>query len=110
MRNEKGKDGINHPAASSGVLTALLRFVSFQPAFVPRDGELNLRRLKVSNMPDSRPNPAIVLIADRATNQVLAPLASLIVPVFRINEPGVLRRAGAKYVIEFLQAPSIYHY
>lgn len=110
MRNEKGKDGINHPAASSGVLTALLRFASFQPVFVPRGGKLNPQRLKVSSMPDSRPNPAIVLIADYAINQVPAPLASLIVPVFRINEPGVLIRAGAKYVIEFLQAPSIYHY
>ncbi|ODT79192.1 MAG: hypothetical protein ABS69_07315 [Nitrosomonadales bacterium SCN 54-20] len=35
---------IKHPAASSGVLTALLQFAGFQPAFAP-GGELNPKRL-----------------------------------------------------------------
>jgi hypothetical protein len=48
MRNEEEKDRINHPAASSGALTALLQFAGFQPAFAPRGGELNPQRLKVS--------------------------------------------------------------
>ena len=37
---------IKHPAASSGVLTALLQSAGFQPAFAPRSGELNPQRLK----------------------------------------------------------------
>jgi len=36
---------IKHPAASSGVLTALSQSAGFQPAFAPRSGELNPQRL-----------------------------------------------------------------
>lgn len=39
---------IKHPAASSGVLTALLQFAGLQPAFAPRDGELNPKRLNLN--------------------------------------------------------------
>jgi hypothetical protein len=38
---------IKHPAASSGVLTALLQSAGFQPAFAPRGGELNPQRFNV---------------------------------------------------------------
>ncbi len=36
---------IKHPAASSGVLAALVQPAGFQPAFAPRGGELNPQRL-----------------------------------------------------------------
>jgi len=39
---------IKHPAAGSGVLTALLQSAGFQPAFAPRGGELNPQRLKIT--------------------------------------------------------------
>ena len=37
---------LKHPAACGGVLTALLQSAGFQPAFAPRDGELNPQRTK----------------------------------------------------------------
>ncbi len=48
------REGIKHPAASSGVLTVLLQSAGFQPAFAPRSGELNPQRLNVFQRTDQK--------------------------------------------------------